>query len=145
MSVIAEATCSIKFSSPYQVSSFFQHHFFSPFYLTLNHVAQKSPIVQWVSPFIGITDGIAKLITIIGSIFEAAIKGIGNLAIGVITFNTSLLRDGSLMFVSLIPVRVISILPQLLFTLLLTIYLTLDPEEATRKEAEWHHKKQVFF
>ncbi len=142
---IANVSRSIEFSNPFQVSFFFQHRFFYPFYDKLSQVAQQSCIVRLISPVIGITDWIAKLIVVIVSIFEAAVKGIGNVALGAITFNGSLLKLGGLHLTLFIPVRVISILPQLLFTLLLTIHLILDPEEATRKEAEWHHKKQVFF
>ncbi len=145
MSSTATATQPIGFSNSYQVSSFFRHYFFCSFYDKLNQVAQQNSIVQWLSPVIGITDGIVKLITIIGSIFEATIKGIGNVALGTITLNAGLLINGSLQLVFLIPVRVISILPHLLITLLLTNNLMFDPEETTKIAAEWYRKETTFF
>ncbi len=144
MSSTANAISSIGFSNPYQVSSFFSYRLFYPFYDKLNEVAKKSSIVRWVSPVIGITDGIGRLIVVIGSIFEAAIKGIGNLAVGVITFNASLLKIGSRQLVFLIPVRAISILSHLLTTLILTKRLMSDPKKATREAAEWYRTTMAF-
>ncbi len=146
MSSTADTMGSMGFFNPFRLSSFFEDRLFCPFYDKLNEVAQEnSSIVRWVSPVVGIADGIGKLIVVIGSIFEAAIKGIGNLAVGVITFNAYLLKTGSKQLVFFIPVRFISILFHLFKTLLLTKNLIFDPEKATREEAERYLTEDVFF
>ncbi len=146
MSSVADSMESMGFCNPCQFSSFFEEHLLYPFYDKLNEVARNSaPIVRAISPIIGILDGIGKLIVIIGSIFEAAIKGICNLAVGVITFNADLLKFGSAELFLIIPGRVISILSHLFMTLSLTKELMFNPEEATGEEAEKYRKGSEIF
>ncbi len=135
----------IGFANPDQFSSFCQNDLFCPFYDKLNEFAQEnSSIVRWMSPVVGIADGVGKLIVIIGSVFEAAIKGTCNLAVGVITFNDRILTAGSLQLFLLIPARILSILIHLPLTLLLTKRVMFDPEKATKEKAERYRGGPAF-
>lgn len=79
-----------------QFSKLAECYFFYPFYEKLSQVAQESSMLPWVAPVIGVTDGIASSIQAIGGVAEAAIKGIGNLAKGGITWDSLSLKRGSL-------------------------------------------------
>ncbi len=144
MSSPADAMYSMGFSKSYQVSTFSQNYLCYPFYDKLNEVSKKSSIVRWVSPIIGITDGIGKLIVITGSIFEAAIKGIANLAVGALFLDARLLKRGSLQLFFIIPARALSILIHIPTTLLLTKGLMFDPEKSTNEAAEWYRSGVAF-
>ncbi len=139
MSNIAVKMSYMGFNHTEQFSYFCNRHFFYPFYNKLNQVAEESSIVPWISPAIGITVGMAKLIFIIGSVVEAAIKGISNLAVGVTTFNIDLLKMGSQQLLST-PFMVASIPIVLFITFVTTKNMILDPKKTSKKEAETYQE-----
>ncbi len=138
MSNIAVKMDSMGFNRNDQVLCSCSHYFFYPLYNQLNELAEKTSIVPWISPAVGVTVAMAKLIQAIGFVVEVAIKGMGNLAVGVPTLNADLLKKGSLQLV-MIPFFGIAAVPLILFsTLVLTKELMSDPEKTTKREAEIH-------
>ncbi len=140
MSNIAIKMSSMGFSHTYHFSYLCHRHFFYPFYKKLNQVAEKNSIVPWISPAIGTTVGMVNLIQIIGKFIEAILKGIGNLAVGVITSNTNLLKYAGLQLV-VIPLVITMLVPILvpfcLFcNLILMTNLRLYPKETIKEKIE---------
>ncbi len=136
MSSIAATMSSMGFNHADHFRHLSELHFFFPFFYELDRVAKKSSIVSWVSPAIGITVGTAQLIVAMGTVFEAGIKGITNLAVGLTTFNTSLLGKGCQFFV-FVPVFGVCSIPASIFNALITTTrMVVNPQEASKKELE---------
>ncbi len=137
MSSIAATMSSKGFNHFHHVEHLFDAYVFYPFFNELNQVAKRSSIVAWLSPVIGITVGTAQFIRMIGTVFEAGIKGITNLAVGLTTFNTSLLGKGALQLLFIVPLFGVASIPVLIFITLMTMTrIFFDPEGASKEKAE---------
>ncbi len=115
---------------------FSERYFFYPFFNGLNQVAQKSSIVPWISPVIGITVGTAEFIEMIGTAIEAGVKGISNLAVGLTTFNTFLLKTGGKQLLVVLKFGANSIPVAIFVVLITTKEMFLRPQEDSKKYAE---------
>ncbi len=136
MSSIAATMSSMGFGHIEHLQNLSQRCFFYPFFNGLNQVAKRSYIVSWISPVIGITVGTAEFITRIGTVIEAGIKGISNLAVGLTTFKTFLLKTGIRQLLVVLRLGVTSIPVAIFIALITTKEMIFKPEEASKKQAE---------
>ncbi len=145
MSTIADAMSSRGFDHTDQFGYLFDAYVFYPFFNGLNQIAQKSSIVSWISPGVGITVGTAEFIKMVGAAIEAGIKGICNVAVGLTTFNTSLLATGSVQLLTVPAFAVVSIPLGVYSALVTTKEMICEPEEASKREAKIYQKSIAEF
>ncbi len=141
-----EILMSLDLNNIDQSSNLIDRYFFYPFYDKLSQIRGKHYVLSWISPIIGITDGIASSIQAIGGVAEATFKGIGNLAKGGITCDSNSLKRGSLQL--LLGVGVIGTLsiPIILFrTLRIAGGMMFCPKETSETQAENYRKKVQTF